>query len=230
MSNFLSMPNEHLHLIKPCLTLQASPVGPNRFFGQAQGHSTDVWPTYRDGEESLPLHLLAFIDTDTLPVEMQSAYGGPGLFVQLFVGHLDNNIWTLEKEPFAVLSVPKSLAVPLDFHPSLDMRSPVFFDFKPEKNDLPFETLKSNHADIQALFDWTRDQGINTEAFHEWEDKVGGWPSLEQGDMEQFNEKGTVLLQLGGFNSLAGDDYVFDGHGWLIKKENGDFIWATTSS
>jgi hypothetical protein len=60
-----------------------------------------------------------------------------------------------------------------------------------------------------------------------WDDKVGGWPSLEQGPV--LPEEWDHVIQLKG-GGATGDEVAFDGHAWLVRDPDGHLHWVSVSS
>ena len=66
------------------------------------------------------------------------------------------------------------------------------------------------------------------ELTNEWGTKIGGWPSLEQGP-QGVDERLPHILQICGDDEI-GDEVSFDGHGWLCRGPEGQWIWYTVTS
>ena len=77
-----------------------------------------------------------------------------------------------------------------------------------------------------------KEAGMNSDltGFNEWGDKIGGWPSLEQGPTEGIDETWDHVLQFnGGIGSgelkELSEEIAWDGHGWLCRNPDGEWVW-----
>lgn len=91
-------------------------------------------------------------------------------------------------------------------------------------DDLEYDEAKARifHAD-----DLDAEKDIE-ELTNEWGTKIGGWPSLEQGP-QGVDERLPHILQICGDDEI-GDEVSFDGHGWLCRGPEGQWIWYTVTS
>lgn len=218
-------PSNQLNLAHPLsrLAWKMVPNNSERSFllgTSAVGRKGDRWPCVDVNGKERMLHLLATFDTDDLPEDMQDAYGGPGHLFQLFVAPVD---WAYDAEyPFDVWVIPKSEATARLTPPEkYVLQDAIGIGFSAHV-DFPFNHGGPYLPGHEQFFDKHDD-----ETLHHWDDKIGGWPSLEQGPSENFEQHETILLQVVG-GGITGDDYAFDGHAWLVKNDQDEYVWDST--
>lgn len=92
--------------------------------------------------------------------------------------------------------------------------------------ELPPVDAGPSDADKHFIHEDDLAEGVRVDGgTNEWTTKIGGWPSLEQGPQESFQESWDHLLQFDG-NTWSrgcpiGGKLAFDGHAWLVKKPSG---------